>query len=61
MRNPSQNQGAPNGNARLTQKNIRDMLAMKGKVTLREAARIFHVDQSYVWLVWSGKRWAHLK
>ncbi len=58
--NPGALAGQNNGNARLTDEKARQILGLRGTVTLRMAADSFGVSRCTVWRIWNGRGWKHL-
>ena len=53
--------GERNPRARLSEKDARKLLSLKGQVTTAEAGRRFGLSHNHVSNIWSGKRWSHLQ
>lgn len=54
------NRGIRNGNAKLTDDDIRQIRCMSGKTSQRAIATKFGVTQSIIWRVLSGRSWKHV-
>lgn len=54
------NRGARNGISKLNEEQVREILSLKGKASLREIGLLFGVSSSAVWNIHSGRLWGWL-
>ncbi len=52
--------GEQNGQAKLTEASVREILAAKGVVSQRELATRFNISKSAIWNIHTGNRWGWL-
>lgn len=54
--------GERNGSSKLTEKDVRTILALKNKGLVgREVAAMFGIHKASVWNIWRGNGWVHIK
>ena len=52
--------GDKNGRAKLTKAQAQRLRRLKGRISVRKAAKLFGLSHTSVWHLWSGKHWKHL-
>lgn len=53
--------GDRNNNARLSELQAREILALKDELPTKTIAARFGVSRDHIYQIWSGRRWAHLQ
>ena len=52
--------GERNGNSRLTEKQVRKIKEMKGRLSQNEIAKMFSVSQKTIWMIFNEHSWSHI-
>lgn len=53
--------GSKHKNAKLTEAKARELLALNGKISLKQASKKFGISTTAVSYLWKGRNWAHLQ
>lgn len=54
------NRGERNGKSKLTAESVKEIMALKGQITGREAGKLFGTTRWTVYKIWSGHLWSWL-